>query len=148
MKTLRRTAGGSRLALGAAALAAALMAFAPATLAARMTPPGSLLDSNVMRVAPKTLLSVTNDNWLDVHLYLVRDGEPFSLGVVTGPGNQVLDLPSLATIPGGRVQILALPIGGVADFLSPEVTVNPGDVVHLTVANNLDLSTLTVEPGS
>lgn len=146
MEILRRICGGSRRNLASTAFAAALITLSPAMLSASSGPPGPSLDRAALKVAPKPMLSVTNDNWLDVHVYIVRDGEPFSLGVVTGPGKRVLDMPSLSTTPGARVQILVLPIGGVANYLSPAVTVNPGDVVHLNVENSLPLSTVTVEP--
>jgi len=51
-------------------------------------------------------------------------------------------------IPGARVQILVLPIGGNADYLSPALTIDPGDVIRLDVENSLPLSTAVVEPGS
>ena len=93
-------------------------------------------------------MNVENNNWMDVHVYMVRNGEPFPLGTVSGPGEGRLVLPSLATTPGAQVQILVLPIGGADDYLSPTLIVNPGDVLHLTVQNSLDLSSVSVKPGS
>ena len=159
METQRSFPEARRLALGAltltatltsAALMAALTILAPSALSARAVPNALArplpVDTAAAPVRLPPLLSVTNDNWLDVHVYLVRDGEPFSLGVVTGPGESVLDLPSLATTPGAKVQLLVLPIGGTADYLSPDVTVNPGDVVRLDIANALPMSSVSVDP--
>lgn len=159
MQPLRRLLGERRLALGTVTLtttlttvllAATLTTMAPSALSARSVPNplAPSHDSAMARVKLPPLLSVQNDNWLDVHVYAVRDGEPYSLGVVTGPGETVFDLPAMMTTPGARVQILALPIGGTADYLSPEIDINPGDVVKLSIANALPLSNVIVEPGS
>jgi hypothetical protein len=93
-------------------------------------------------------MDVTSDNWQDVHVYMVRDGEPFDLGVVNGPGNAKLKVPSIVTTPGSQVQILAVPIGGGEDYLSRNVLVNPGDVIDLTLQNSLPLSYVKVSPAS
>ena len=146
MNALSRYAGGSRIPFRPALVAAALFTLTPAAAWARPVPAAPAADSVMAHASPT--VRVENDNWLDVHVYLVRDGEPFSLGFVTGPGHARLTLPSLATIPGGEVQILVLPIGGTDDYLSQPLTVNPGDVLDVNVANVLALSTVTVAPGS
>lgn len=146
MNMLRSHAGGSRPALRPALLAAALVTLAPSALWARpamSAPPDSIAATHI-RLAPT--VRVENNNWLDVHVYLVRDGEPTSLGFVTGPGHDQLTLPWMSTVPGGDVQILVLPIGGTDSYLSQPLTVNPGDVLDLNVQNVLALSTVTVSP--
>lgn len=148
MTTLRTFAGSSRLAFRAFLSMAAFAALTPTSGWALTTGPAQAPDSVVSsrRMAP--VLNVENNNWLDVHVYLVRNGEPFSLGTVSGPGESRLVLPSLAMTPGAQVQILVLPIGGANDYLSPTLMVNPGDVLHLTVENSLDLSSVSVASGS
>jgi hypothetical protein len=157
MNTLRNTLGTRRLALGTVTvttalatvgLTLALSTFAPSALEARADPNPLAPDSSVAKVRMEPLLAVTNDNWMDMHIYAVRDGFPISLGVVNGPGEQVFDLPMSVTLAGAHVQILALPIGGTEDFLSEPIMVNPGDVVQLDVANVLPISSISVRPAS
>ena len=97
----------------------------------------------VPKVRMHPLLKVENNNWLDVHLYLVRDGMLTSLGFINGPGKAEFNLPTQVTMAGSDVQILVLPIGGLDSYLSPALVVNPWDVVSLVVENNLDLSYMT-----
>lgn len=146
MNMLRISAGSGRHAVTAAVLAAALAALAPSGAWALPIPTSPTPDSAVRKPGSASL-QVENDNWLDVHVYMVRSGQPISLGVVTGPGKSVLDLPPEATLPGADVQILALLIGGSGAYLSEPIYVDPGNVVDLTIMNDLPLSTVTVWPG-
>jgi hypothetical protein len=148
-RTLRRYAAPGRAALRPALVAAALFTLIPSAAWASpvpqpVTPPDSAWARHE-RLGP--VVQVENDNWLDVHVYVVRDGEPYSLGFVTGPGHAQFTLPWMATVPGGQVQILVLPIGGTEDYLSDPLIVNPGDVLNLNVQNVLQLSSVTVAPG-
>lgn len=134
-------------ALRAATFALALAATTPvAGWAQSSQDPGSekLPPIEIAPRPPGASLEVENDNWLDVHLYLVRDGLLTSLGFMNGPGRAEFRLPSVSTMPGSDVQILALPIGGSAAYLSPVVVVNPGEVVKMVVENALSMSTTTV----
>lgn len=149
-RTLRRYAAPSGPALRPALVAVALFTLIPSAAWASPVPqPAAAAPDSAAarheRVGP--VVQVENDNWLDVHVYVVRDGEPYSLGFVTGPGHAEFTLPWMATVPGGRVQILVLPIGGTEDYLSDPLTVNPGDVLDLNVENALPLSSVTVAPG-
>lgn len=148
--TLRRYARSCRAGLRPALLAAAVVALVPAAAWARTVPqpsPARPDSASARRERLEPLVKIENDNWLDVHVYAVRDGEPFSLGFVTGPGQAEFKMPWMATVPGAQVQILVLPIGGNEDYLSEPLVVNPGDVLQLNVQNILPLSTVTVAPG-
>lgn len=147
MNTSRTFAGGSRLALRAVLMTAALAILAPASAWA-ITPSTPMAPDSVVTARKAPTVQVENNNWLDVHVYLVRDGEPFSLGVVTGPGEDRLTLPMTATLPGSDVHILVLTIGGNGVYESPSLQVNPGDVVDLNVENDLALSSVSVWPQS
>lgn len=131
-----------------ALLAAALFTLAPAAVwAGPASGPAPVPDSlAAIRTRTAPTVQVENDNWLDVHVYVVRDGQPMSLGFVTGPGHAKLTLPWLATVPGADVQLLVLPVGGTDDYLSMPLTVNAGDELDLNVRNVLPLSTVTVLP--
>lgn len=157
MNTIRTLATGTRRGLGSRSLQSAprialtlilggvLSAAAPAALLAQgpsapTEPPVRVLGRS------KTKLEVQNDNWSDIHLYLVRDGMVTSLGFMTGPGNDEVTLPTFATTPGSTIQFLVLPVGGLESYLTPAVSIDPGDELELVVANNLPLSTVIVRP--
>jgi hypothetical protein len=91
-------------------------------------------------------VDVNSSNWMDAHVYMVRDGLATSLGVVSGPGKAVLTLPSIAVTPGVRLQLMVLPIGTRGSYLSEPFAVDPGDVVDLQIENNLALSHVTIAP--
>jgi hypothetical protein len=154
---LRRT--GFRAALSAAAFAVLVPTSAwgltpsgpPLTGSAAswgLTPYAPPLPDPVVTRSERPTLQVENNNWLDVHVYLVRDGEASSLGVVSGPGEGHFRMPLVDTTPGSDVQVLILPIGGTDSYLSPSLKVNPSDQVDVTVENSLSLSSVRVKPGT
>ena len=89
-------------------------------------------------------LVVENNQWFDVHLYLVRGGLRTSLGFLTSLGRREFELP--ATTPGVDVRIFVYPIAGRRPYITPPVIVNPGDVWKLVVENNPALSSLWALP--
>ena len=91
-------------------------------------------------------LVVENNQWFDVHLYLVRAGLRTSLGFLTALGRGEFELPSAATTPGFDVRILVYPIAGGRPYLTPPVIVNPGDVLKLVVENDPALSSVWILP--
>lgn len=128
--------------LRAVLIALALVAAAPAPAWSQPLAENGPVPVPKVRLHP--LLSVENNNWLDLHLYLVRDGMLTSLGFMNGPGKAEFDLPSTVAMPGSDVQILVLPIGGTESYLTQAVVANPWDTVNLVVQNNLALSTMAV----
>ncbi|NJD18235.1 MAG: hypothetical protein FIA95_02995 [Gemmatimonadetes bacterium] len=147
MNTTRSLSTAARRATRAAVpiLAVAMAAVAPGRAEAQ---------TDTTRVIPLTVakqkntadLLVENGNWLDAHLYLVREGMLTSLGFVGGLAKEHLVLPSLATSTGFPVQILVLPIGSTSAYVTPDIMVNPGDQVELMVENQLSLSAVMVRP--
>ncbi len=111
------------------------VAFSPA--------PDSAKATHELRTAE---LQVTNNNWLDVHLYVDRDGLLMPLGVVTTGQTQKFMLPAMAMVASGDVRIVAAPIGGSDLYVSPDLIVSPGDAVNMSVENSLPLSTAVVMP--
>jgi len=139
--TPQRPLKGMRIAV----LALALAAMSPGYVWAQTTAnaPGR---EEVAKRPPRAELVVESNNWLDVHLYMVRDGMTMSLGFMSGPGKANFQLPSVATLPGSALQFLIVPIGGAESHLTLPVIVNPGDTVGLTVQNDLSLSSVMVLP--
>lgn len=89
-------------------------------------------------------LEVENNNYLDMHIYGVRDGYFRSLGVVTGLTSEELTIPETLTLPGAEFQILADPIGGTVSYLTDPIVLGTGKEVDLTVQNDLALSSFSV----
>jgi len=147
MNTTRLMSGARLMGIRTAVLTFAVVALGHSTAWAQMQVPAQAAAPNaVVKKNNRAELFVENDNWLDAHLYLVRDGMLTSLGFMTGPGAERFTLPPMATMAGADVQILVLPIGGTESYLTPALVINPGDQVRLTVQNSLSLSTVTVEP--
>lgn len=123
--------------VAAAAGSSALMAQEPAQeqLEADHAAPGGV-----------ALVRVTNHNWLDMHVYVIRDGgQRQSIGVVESFRTSELTLPPGALDAGARVQLVADPIGARGVYVSPEILAGPSDDVILTIQNSLPLSVMTVQ---
>ncbi len=132
--------------VGSLVVAVALVAAMPAGASCQSPSPAPGVKAPAKGRTPSVVLEVENNNWLDVHLYVVRDGMLTSLGFMNGPGEAEFAVPGLATLPGADVQLLVLPIGGTASYLSPPLVIDRGDIVDLTIQNDLALSSVTVSP--
>lgn len=89
-------------------------------------------------------LMVENNNYLDMHIYGMRDGFYRSLGVVTGLGKAELTIPETLLTPGSDFQILADPIGGTLSYQTEAIVMGTGKEVDLTIQNNLALSSFII----
>jgi hypothetical protein len=89
-------------------------------------------------------LVVENNNYLDMHVYGMRDGYYRSLGVVTGLSKAELKIPADLTWPGADFQILADPIGGTISYLSDAIVMGTGKELDLTLQNDLALSSFMI----
>jgi hypothetical protein len=95
-------------------------------------------------LAPATTidLHVKNENFLDMNVYAVKDGQSTRLGTVTGNGsrNFVLDA-SLAALD---LRIVATPIGGNGRASSGVIAVSPGRTIEFTIGSMLRNSTVFI----
>ena len=146
MNATRSLPGTRLMGLRTATLAFALAALGPSQAWAQLEVPSQATPNAVAKRKAHAELLVVNNNWLDAHLYLVRDGMLTSLGFMNGPGEERFTLPALATMAGADVQVLVLPIGGTAVYESPVLVISPGDQVRMTIQNNLSLSSVSVTP--
>ena len=89
----------------------------------------------------ETKVYVSNENWLDMHVYLVDGTSQFSLGTVTSQNTEAFDLPRW-TMDRSNIRFLADPIGSGRGYVSDAIVVYPGQDLQFTVANNLRLSRL------
>jgi hypothetical protein len=55
------------------------------------------------------------------------------LGIVTGNSSQSFTIPSYLVRDTGPIRFLADPVGGARAPVSEEMTVQPGDIVGLTI---------------
>ena len=95
-------------------------------------------------VAPKVTVAVSNDNWMDVDVFVMVGDTRYRLGTVTTSQVKTFDLPSQAA-SSNLVRLMADPVGSREIFVSDFLTVTDGDRVTLTVANHLPQSTYAVE---
>lgn len=110
-----------------------LLALALAVAACAKHPaPDDAPDPADASAAPKAAVHVTNRNFYDMNLYVVRFGQRQRLGTVNGNSTRVFELPA-AWVTNGPVRFLAAPIGGAGREFSEELNLNPGDVVALTI---------------
>jgi hypothetical protein len=92
--------------------------------------------------APVTL-EVTNHNWADMVIYVVRGTQRIRvLTVVTANTASVVLRPDLVG-PGGELRIAAHAIGGGGRYRSPRVFASPGGAVTVTLETDLARSTVT-----
>ena len=101
----------------------------------------------------QTAVSIRNDNWSDVKVYLVHasGAMPVRLGTVTSMST--LRIPLRGAVASqlssqGSLRFEIRPLGSRRGYITHSVFMTAGDVVHLTVANLLRNSTLMVRAGS
>ena len=90
-------------------------------------------------------LEVQNNNFMDMHIYVMRDGFVRSLGVVTGLTSEELTLPEVLTLPGAEIQILAAPIGSRLSYLTDPIVVGTGETVELMLQSELSMSSYSLK---
>lgn len=120
----------------AAALAAALVvaACSSGTRSAQLSPaPGAI----------NLPLTVTNQNWLDMAIYVVRGQSRFRLGEATGNTTALLRIPG-TFIDGWTVQLMADPVGSTDTYVTEPIMVWPGEHLELTMAPRMRVSSYAV----
>jgi len=93
--------------------------------------------------APVTL-RVTNSNWSDVRIYLVRGAMWTRLGMVTT--NSTIDFTIPVDLQSGATSItlVAAPVAGTGSWTTALPVVSPGDEFELVIENFLQYSHLVV----
>jgi hypothetical protein len=89
-------------------------------------------------------VTVRNDNWLDVAVYVVRGTSRFRIGTVGSSSSRTFRLRSEAVAAGNPLQILADPIGDSRGYVTDPVVLGPGQRLELTVANPISISSFSV----
>lgn len=92
--------------------------------------------------APPATVSVANNGFADVTVYVLQSGMRWRLGTVTGLSRQRFSL--RLSNDRGELYLLADPVGGARGYLSPAVYVQPGAAVDLRLHATLSMSTVSV----
>ncbi len=92
----------------------------------------------VAPINPQAEVAVTvdNQNFLDMNVFLIRGGQRIRLGMVPGLTSHILMVRPELIGYGTELQFELHPIGGRANPVTESITVHPGDVIHLTIPPN------------
>ena len=110
---------------------------------AHHTPPDQTATPATESQAPTTLL-VTNSNWSDVRIYLVRGTVWMRLGTVTTNSTTEFTIPGDFLSGASTVTLVADPVGAHKPWSTPLPTIAEGDAFELVVENFLQYSHLVV----
>jgi len=78
-------------------------------------------------------LTVENQNFLDMDVFIIRGGQRLRLGMVSGLSSRILMVRPELIGYGTEVQFEVHPIGGRGNPITETISVRPGDVIHLTI---------------
>jgi hypothetical protein len=91
-----------------------------------------------------TRIEVTNHNWADMRVYVVRSGTRFRLGTVSSMGTQIFQLPRTLSVSTSGLQLIADPIGSREMYMTQTLNIAPGQLVRFKVENHLAISSVSV----
>jgi hypothetical protein len=78
-------------------------------------------------------VQVRNQGFSDMVVYAIDGGQRIRLGLATGHSTNTFTIPRHLIRGAGGIRFLADPVGGNRTPVSEEMTVNPGDLVTLTI---------------
>jgi len=90
---------------------------------------------NIQTDKPVTVLEVDNQAVLDMNVYVLRSSQRIRLGTATGLHTSQFKIPGDLIFGSTALRFLADPIGANRLPISDEITVSPGDTVHMTIPN-------------
>lgn len=79
------------------------------------------------------MVQVENQGFTDMVIYAVNGSQRIRLGLATGHSTKNFTIPRHLVRGAGPIRFLADPIGGNRTPVSEELTVQPGDIVTLTI---------------
>jgi hypothetical protein len=83
--------------------------------------------------ASSAMIRVENQGFADMVIYAISGGQRVRLGLATGHSTKTFTVPRYLTGGAGPIRFLADPIGGNRAPVSEEMSVQPGDLVTLTI---------------
>ena len=87
----------------------------------------------VVEPTESAAVQVQNQSFSDMVVYAISGGQRIRLGLATGNSTHTFTIPRHLIRGTGGIRFLADPVGGNRTPVSEEMTVNPGDVVTLTI---------------
>ncbi len=94
--------------------------------------------------AAEAVVHISNQNWQDIDVYVIRPGVKQRLGMVTSMGALAFKLSDTMLAGSSGVRLLISPIGGGGDYVTPEIPLIQGQTLDLEVENNLAMSSYAV----
>jgi hypothetical protein len=82
---------------------------------------------------PPTVLEVDNQSVLEMNIYVMRGSERIRVGTAGGLATSQLKIPSNLVFGPTPLRFLADPIGANRLPITEEITVSPGDTVHMQI---------------
>jgi hypothetical protein len=92
----------------------------------------------------RTTMTVENNNWSDMTVYLLREGVRTRLGVVPSMGRSNFTLSSALIGGNGDLRVMADPLGSNQRWTSQPMLITPGSQIRFRLENNVNLSTYSV----
>jgi hypothetical protein len=89
-------------------------------------------------------LEIANHNWLDVIIYVVRDGQSTRVGIASASSSASFTLPARLLGQGREIRLWGHPIGGTGGTLTESVVVQPGQWIEWTLESDLSRSAIGV----
>jgi hypothetical protein len=89
-------------------------------------------------------LEIANHNWLDIIIYVVRDGQPTRVGIASASSSASFTLPARLLGQGRELRLWGHPIGGSGGTLTETVVVQPGQWIEWTLESDLSRSAIGV----
>jgi hypothetical protein len=89
-------------------------------------------------------LEIANHNWLDVIIYVIRDGQAVRIGTASASSAASFTLPARLLGQGREIRLWGHPIGGTGGTLTETVVVQPGQWIEWTLESDLDRSAIGV----
>lgn len=89
-------------------------------------------------------LEVKNHHWLDVTIYLERDGQRRRLGVATATTTAIFNFPATYLGPSAEFRLVADPIGEYGRVSTELLKVLPGQSVVWTLESQLSHSAIAI----
>jgi hypothetical protein len=100
-------------------------------------------EPGVDRYAPIPL-TVENNNWLDIVIFVYHDGELSRVGTVTAASSSNFFLPSWMLGESRNIRLLGDPIGSDASARTETIHIQPGQFIEWRLESQLARSTVAV----